>query len=176
MGTSRQLSLMRVTLTSQHALSTTANYNSHPELTGGNVAPSMASQLPTFHPRFWVSSSHAALAEPLLHPARPPGGRGETVRCRNLCLEIRWAEAVLCVSCFFPLKAFVLFSFFFSLFWIFLLQPQGISQGLHFEVSRLQSLLGSQWQLCLKGNATHTNPTWKERNEGCVRLFAASVL
>lgn len=52
MGTSRQLSLMRTTLTSQHPLSTPANYKSHPALTGGSVAPSTASQPPTSHPPF----------------------------------------------------------------------------------------------------------------------------
>lgn len=75
MGTSPQLRLMRMTLTSQHSLSTNANYNSHPVLTGGNVAHSIAGQPPTSHPLFWVLSSHAALALSPCFSQLTPRGR-----------------------------------------------------------------------------------------------------
>lgn len=90
MGTSRRLSLIRLTLTTQHPLPTPANYNPLPAPTGGDVAPSMASQPPTHsHPALCMLSSHIALAEAPLHLARSPGGRlGDAVTfVEELCIE-----------------------------------------------------------------------------------------
>lgn len=46
-GTSRQISLIRVTLMSRAPSSTTVNCNPHPAPTGGDVAASMASNHPS---------------------------------------------------------------------------------------------------------------------------------
>ncbi len=71
MGTSRQLSLIRVTLTSQHLLQLLS-------ITIPTLHPLEAMWHPAWPatpppPACWVLSSHIALAEPLLQPAPSPG-------------------------------------------------------------------------------------------------------